>query len=81
MAVRSVRYRDESGRPTDDPSIAASGEVVERDDRGHIHRRTPFFLTRHELPWLPVGEAALLVWVLVALIAVWLVIGLVLRLT
>ena len=74
-------YVDSEDRRTDDPSKAVSGEVAEYDDHGRVLRRTRFFLDRSEIPWLPVGESALLLWVLAALVLVWVVIGLVLRLT
>lgn len=69
-------YRDAKGRPTPDPAQAVTGEVVEYDVHGSPTRRTRFFLQRQELPWLPVSEPAFLLWALVALGAVWLVIGL-----
>ena len=34
-----------------------------------------------DLPWLPVGEAAFLLWVLAALVLIWACIGITLRLT
>ena len=78
----SVALRDAAGRPTTDPAVAVQGEIVEHDAHGRSERRTPFFLTERELPsWLPVGEAAFLLWVLVALMFVWLVVGLILILT
>lgn len=76
--ARAVAYTDAEGRPTDDPAAAVRGEMVEYDAHGRLRRRTRFFLTERELPWLPVGEAAFLLWVLVALMLVWLGIGLVL---
>jgi hypothetical protein len=55
------------------------GEIVGYDTHGAPTRRTRFFLSERELPsWLPVSEPAFLLWVLVALMAVWVVIGLVL---
>jgi hypothetical protein len=38
-------------------------------------RRAWFRVEEVEIRWLPVGEAAFLLWVLVALLAVWLAIG------
>ena len=67
---------DVDGRPTDDPAAIVRGEIVERDTHGRTTRRTPFFLTEREMP-LPVSEPAFLLWMLAALIAIWLVIGLV----
>ncbi len=80
--TRTTRdYVDGAGRRTDDPEIAVSGEIAERDDHGRVLRRTRFFLDRAELPWLPVGEAAFLLWVLAALVVIWACIGIALRLT
>jgi hypothetical protein len=76
--ARAVAYTDADGRATDDPAAAVRGEMVEYDAHGELRRRTRFFLTEEEIPWLPVSEAAFLVWVLVLLILVWAGIGLVL---
>jgi hypothetical protein len=73
-------YRDAEGLVTSDPSAAVSGEIVDVDVHGTT-RRTRFFLTREELPWLPVGEAAFLLWVLVAFVLVWIGIGIFLLVT
>jgi hypothetical protein len=73
---RRIVYVDADGRPTDDSANAVRGEVIEYDAHGHPARRTRFFLDRSELPWLPVTEPAFLLWVLAALFAVWLGIGL-----
>ncbi len=63
--------------PTDDPAAA----VREYDPHGAPRRLTRFFLLEQKaLPWLPVSEAAFLLWVLVALIVGWLVVGLILGL-
>jgi hypothetical protein len=80
-ARKKAFYRDAWGRRTDNPDAAVSGEVAEYDDHGKILRRTRFFLERSELPWLPVAETAFLLWVLAALVLVWVVIAVVLRLT
>jgi hypothetical protein len=78
----TVVLRDAAGRPTTDPATAVQGEIVERDAHDHSERRTRFFLAERELPsWLPIGEAAFLIWVLVALMIVWLSVGLILVLT
>ncbi len=74
-------YHDASGLPTGDAAEAVAGEVAEYDDHGRILRRTRFFLDRSELPWLPVSEAAFLLWVLAALVVAWACIGIILRLT
>jgi len=71
---------DARGRSTDDASDAVAAEVAEYGAHGRL-RRARFFLDRADLPWLPVGEAAFLLWVLVALLVLWGSIGLALRLT
>jgi hypothetical protein len=58
-----------------------SGEIVEFDDHGAPSRRTRFFLRREELPWLPVTEAAFLLWVLAALVVGWVAVAAYLALT
>jgi hypothetical protein len=73
-----VVYRNGEGSPTDDPAKAVQGEVLEYGAHLEPARRTPFFLSRSELPWLPVSEPAFLLWVLAALFMVWLAVGLVL---
>ena len=78
---RVVTYPDAEGRATDDPAMAVSGEAVLYDEHGIPRRRTRFFMTERELPWLPLGEVAFLVWVLVVLMLVWLAVGLFLFLT
>jgi hypothetical protein len=79
--TRVVSYTDAEGRATDDPAAAVQGEIVEYDGHGLPRRRTRFFLTERELPWLPVSEPAFLLWVLVILMIVWLGVGLALYLT
>jgi hypothetical protein len=77
----AVAYTDADGQATDDPAAAVSGEIAEYDPHGAPRRRTRFFLLEQRaLPWLPVSEAAFLLWVLVALIVGWLVVGLILGL-
>jgi hypothetical protein len=49
-------------------------ERVERSEQPDA-RRVWFRVEEVEIRWLPVGEAAFLLWVLVALLAVWLGIG------
>jgi hypothetical protein len=78
---RSRVFLDAEGRVTKDPNAAVSGEVVERAPTGVVLRRRRFFLEQRELPWLPVGEAAFLLWVLGALVGVWVIVGVVLRMT
>jgi hypothetical protein len=69
---RVVTYTDAQGRATDDPAAAVSGEAVLYDEHGIPRRRTLFVMAQREVPWLPVGEAAFLIWVLVILMVVWL---------
>ena len=76
----AVAYIDAEGLPTDDPAAAVRGEITEYDDHGRPRRRTRFFLEDEALPWLPVSEPAFLLWVLVALVVAWLVVGLILGL-
>ena len=73
---RKVSSSDADGRPTDDPAKAVQGEVLEYGAHVEPARRTPFFLGRSELSWLPVSEPAFLLWVLALLFMVWLAIGL-----
>jgi hypothetical protein len=76
-----VAYTDAEGQATDDPAVAVSGEVTEYDAHGVPQRLTRFsMLEQKALPWLPVSEAAFLLWVLIALIVAWLVVGLILGL-
>ena len=77
---KTVVYADATGRTTDDPARAVSGEIAEYDAHGRPLRRTRFFLDRSELPWLPVSESAFLLWVLAALLLVWAGIGITLQL-
>ena len=74
--ARTVAYTDAHGHATDDPAAAVEGEIVDYDAHGAPTRRTRFFLSERELPWLPVSEPAFLLWVLVVLMALWGVIGL-----
>lgn len=73
-----MKYTDAEGLPTDDPAAAVHGEMVEYDAGGTVRRRTRFFLSEKEIPWLRVSEAAFLLWVLVALVLVWAVVALIL---
>jgi hypothetical protein len=73
---RRVTYLDAEGRPTDDPAEAVQGEVLEYGAHRQPVRRARFFLSRSELPWLPVSEPAFLLWVLAFLLIVWVGIGL-----
>ena len=78
---KKVYYVDTDNRRTDDPDQAVGGEIAEYDGHGRVLRRTRFFLDRSEIPWLPVGESAFLLWVAAALVLVWVCIGVVLSLT
>jgi hypothetical protein len=78
---RSRVLFDAQGHITDDPAAAVSGEVVERSPTGVVLRRRKFFLERDHLPWLPVGEAAFLLWVLGGLVGVWVIVAVVLRIS
>ena len=80
-APRTVNLTDAQGRVTDDPAAAVRGEIVDRDDHGRPRRRVSFFLSERELPWLPVSEAAFLLWVLALLMLVWIGVGLLLVIT
>jgi hypothetical protein len=76
----SARYVDADGQPTDDPKAAVSGEIAEYNEHGRLQHRTSFFLTERELPsWLPVSEPAFLLWVLAALMLIWVVVGVILH--
>jgi len=77
----AVAYTDADGRATDDPAVAVRGEITEYDAHGEPRRLTRFFLHEQEAPsWLPFSEAAFLLWVLIALVVAWLVVGLILGL-
>jgi hypothetical protein len=78
--AHAFAYTDAQGFPTDDPALAVRGEITELDDHGRPRRRTWFFLEEKAPRWLPIGEAAFLLWVLVAFIVAWLVVGLILGL-
>ena len=69
---------DAEGRPTADPALAVSGEMVEYGVEGAPVKRTWFTTTRPSLSWLPVSEPAFLLWVFALLMVVWLTVGLVL---
>ena len=79
--AHGVVYTDALGHPTTEPGAAVSAEITEYDGHGRPHRLTRFFLLDEKsLPWLPVSEGAFLLWVLVALIVGWLLVGLILGL-
>jgi len=68
-------YFDADGNRTEDPAQAVRGEVLEQDAEKGRTRRTWFFLQEVEIKWLPVSESAFLLWVLLALAAIWVLIG------
>ena len=72
----SRAYFDAEGNRTEDPAQAVRGEVVERDPKAGRTRRTWFFIEEVEIKWLPVSESAFLLWVLLALVLIWVLIGL-----
>jgi hypothetical protein len=78
--ISERRFYDADGRLTEDAALAVRGEIVELDAAGVPVRRTSFLAPKADLSWLPVSEPAFLLWVLVALLALWLVIAAVLYL-
>ena len=77
--LRASVYLDAEGKRTEDPAKAVGGEIVERGRDG-TPRRTWFRVREVELKWLPVSEAAFLLWVLALLLLAWLIAALVLLL-
>jgi hypothetical protein len=73
-------YRDADGNRIESPAAAARGEILEPEGEGPPKRRFWFRVEEVELDWLPVSEAAFLLWVLAFLVLVWLVVALVLLL-
>jgi hypothetical protein len=74
--VPSSVYFDAEGNRTENAAEAVRGEVVEHDAQAGRTRRTWFFIEEVEIKWLPVSESAFLLWVLLALLLTWLLIGL-----
>jgi hypothetical protein len=74
--VLTTAYFDAEGNRTEDPAQAVRGEIVERDPEAERTRRTWFLLEEVEIKWLPVSESAFLLWVLLALVLIWVLIGL-----
>jgi hypothetical protein len=68
-------YFDAEGNRTDDPAQAVRGEIVEHDAEAGRTRRTWFLVEEVQVKWLPVSESAFLLWVLFALLVIWLLIG------
>jgi hypothetical protein len=73
--VLGPAYFDAEGNRTEDPAQAVRGEVVERDPKAGRTRRTWFLVEEVEIKWLPVSESAFLLWVLLALMLIWVLIG------
>jgi len=65
---------DADGNPTDDVRRAVAGELLEHGESNQA-RHAWFRLEQVEIRWLPVSEAAFLLWVLALLLVVWLAIG------
>jgi hypothetical protein len=76
VPVLSPVYFDAEGNRTEDPAQAVRGEIVERDPKAGRTKRTWFFIEEVEVKWLPVSESAFLLWVLLALLLTWVLIGL-----
>jgi len=76
---RAGLYVDADGNPTDDPRKAVQGEIFDREGEG-APKRTWFLLDEVQIKWLPMSEGAFLLWVFVALVAVWVGIAVLLRL-
>jgi hypothetical protein len=74
--VLTTAYFDAEGNRTEDPAQAVRGEIVERDPEAKRTRRTWFLVEEVEIKWLPVSESAFLLWVLFALVLIWVLIGL-----
>jgi hypothetical protein len=72
-------YVDVDGNRTDDPRKAVQGEIFDREGEG-APERTWFLLDEVQIKWLPMREGAFLLWVFVALVAVWVGIAVLLRL-
>ena len=70
--LRTSVYLDAEGKRTEDPRKAVGGEILESAGDGRAANRTWFRIQEVELPWLPVGEAAFLLWVLALLVFLWL---------
>jgi hypothetical protein len=67
---------DVDGRAADHRAKVVVGQVGELTSAENPVERRRFFLTREQLPWLPVAEAAFLLWILAALVAVWVLVAL-----
>ena len=69
-------YFDAEGNRTEDPAQAVRGEIVEHDPKAGRTRRTWFLIEEVQIKWLPVSESAFLLWVLLAMLLSWVLIGL-----
>jgi len=76
--LRTSVYLDAEGNRTHDPGKAVGGEILERAGDGRAAKRTWFRVQEVELKWLPMSEAAFLLWVLALLVFAWLVAALIL---
>ena len=74
--MAGMAYFDADGNRTEDPARAVRGEILDRDAERRRTRRTWFHLQEVEIKWLPVSETAFLLWVLFALVLLWVLIGL-----
>jgi hypothetical protein len=74
--VLAAVYFDAEGNRTEDPAQAVRGEIVAHDPKAGRTRRTWFFIEEVEIKWLPVSESAFLLWVLLAMLLTWVLIGL-----
>jgi hypothetical protein len=73
--VLTTAYFDAEGNRTEDPAQAVRGEILEHDAERRRSRRTWFLFEEVEIKWIPVSETAFLLWVLFALLAIWVLIG------
>ena len=68
-------YFDAESNRTQDPAQTIQAKHHKHDTKNDRTRRTWFFLQEVEIKWLPVSESAFLLWVLLALAAIWVLIG------
>jgi hypothetical protein len=64
----TARLLDAEGNVVDAPEDAIAGELKGSEE---TKRRTWFLIEEVEFRWLPIRESALLLWVLVGLVLVW----------
>jgi hypothetical protein len=83
--MASANRREHTDREQPDVRDAETVDISSRDGGDVTEpvqpavRRTKFFLEPRDLPWLPVSEPAFLLWVLAALVLIWIGIALGLR--